>query len=119
MDLIMDSSFLLDEEDYNLMLFNHLWPTSRWPCYPFPCRKDELKAQIVQTTLKTISDYFVTVMASSLRQIKFVMTKMEDIGAYTMEMAKLDAWIFKPMYSTADILDYFLENIFNLYLITL
>ncbi|CAB3994377.1 core histone macro- -like [Paramuricea clavata] len=53
--------------------------------------KDELRAQIVQTTLKTISDYFVTVMASSLRQIKFVMTKMEDIGAYTMEMAKLDA----------------------------
>ena len=54
-------------------------------------RKDDIKAQIVQTTLKTISDYFVTVMASSLRQIKFVMTKMEDIGVYTTEMAKLDA----------------------------
>lgn len=53
--------------------------------------KDDLKASIVQTTLKTISDYFVTVMASSLRQIKFVMTKMEDIGTYTTELAKLDA----------------------------
>jgi histone H2A len=50
-----------------------------------------MHGQIVQTTLKTISDYFVTVMASSLRQIKFVMTKMEDIGVYTIEMAKLDA----------------------------
>ena len=57
----------------------------------FPCSKDDVKSQIAQTVLKTISDYFVTVMASSLRQIKFVITKMEDIGLYTTEMAKLDA----------------------------
>lgn len=55
-------------------------------------RKDARKVNIVQTTLKTISDYFVTVMASSLRQINFVMTNMEDIGIHTSELAKLDAW---------------------------
>lgn len=55
------------------------------------CRKAEVKAQIVQAVLKTISDYFVTVMASSLKQITFVMTKMDDLGVYSTEMAKLDA----------------------------
>ncbi|XP_046856762.1 core histone macro-H2A.1-like [Xenia sp. Carnegie-2017] len=53
--------------------------------------KAEVKAQIVQAVLKTISDYFVTVMASSLKQITFVMTKMDDLGVYSTEMAKLDA----------------------------
>lgn len=53
--------------------------------------KDAGKVDLVQTMLKTISDYFVTVMASSLRQINFVMTNMEDIGIHTSELAKLDA----------------------------
>ncbi len=94
--LVLGSSFLLDQEEFFTICITDI----RLTLLPFlPCRKDDIKGQIVQTALKTISDYFVTVMASSLRQIKFVMTKMEDIGVYTIEMAKLDAWGFKLMYS--------------------
>ena len=86
--LVLGSSFLLDQEEFFTICITDI----RLTLLPFlPCRKDDIKGQIVQTALKTISDYFVTVMASSLRQIKFVMTKMEDIGVYTIEMAKLDA----------------------------
>ncbi|CAH3182396.1 unnamed protein product [Porites evermanni] len=44
-----------------------------------------------QTILKAISNYFVSVMASSLKQIYFVLYDMESIGTYTMELARLDS----------------------------
>ena len=91
----LDSSFLLDQEAFSnraVCLAPFVKVDISLTLLPFfPCSKDDVKSQIAQTVLKTISDYFVTVMASSLRQIKFVITKMEDIGLYTTEMAKLDA----------------------------
>lgn len=47
----------------------------------------EVAAQVI---LKSISNYFVTVMSSSLRQIYFVLYDMESIGIYTIELARLD-----------------------------
>jgi len=49
------------------------------------------KSVAAQTILKAISNYFVTVMASSLKQIYFVMSEMESLGVYTMEMARLES----------------------------
>lgn len=49
------------------------------------------KQLAAQTILKAISNYFVTVMASSLKQIYFVLYDMESIGIYTIELARLDA----------------------------
>lgn len=49
------------------------------------------KQVAAQTILKAISNYFVTVMASSLKQIYFVLYDMESIGVYTIEMARLDS----------------------------
>lgn len=43
-----------------------------------------------QTILKGISNYFVTVMSSSLKQIYFVLYDMESIGVYTTELARLE-----------------------------
>eukprot|EP00794_Sanderia_malayensis_P011920 gene11920-13154_t len=48
------------------------------------------KQTAAQTILKAISNYFVTVMASSLRQIYFVLFDMDSIGVYTVELAKLE-----------------------------
>lgn len=48
------------------------------------------KQQAAQTILKGISNYFVTVMSSSLKQIYFVLYDMESVGVYTMEMARLE-----------------------------
>lgn len=48
------------------------------------------KQLAAQTILKAISNYFVTVMSSSLRQIYFVLYDMESIGVYTIELARLD-----------------------------
>lgn len=49
------------------------------------------KQQAAQTILKAISNYFVNVMSSSLKQIYFVLSDMESIGIYTSELAKLDS----------------------------
>lgn len=49
------------------------------------------KQTAAQIILKTISDYFVSVVSSSLRQIYFVLYDMESIGVYTSELAKLDS----------------------------
>lgn len=49
------------------------------------------KQTAAQIILKTISNYFVTVVSSSLRQIYFVLYDMESIGVYTSELAKLDS----------------------------
>ncbi|XP_067008900.2 core histone macro-H2A.1 [Anabrus simplex] len=49
------------------------------------------KQQAAQTILKAISNYFVNVMSSSLKQIYFVLFDMESIGIYTAELAKLDS----------------------------
>ncbi|CAN7993678.1 unnamed protein product [Ixodes hexagonus] len=49
------------------------------------------KQQAAQTVLKAISNYFVNVMSSSLKQIYFVLSDMESIGIYTSELAKLDS----------------------------
>ncbi|XP_063217044.1 core histone macro-H2A.1-like [Bacillus rossius redtenbacheri] len=49
------------------------------------------KQQAAQTILKAISNYFVHVMSSSLKQIYFVLFDMENIGIYTAELAKLDS----------------------------
>jgi len=48
------------------------------------------KQTAAQTILKAISNYFVTAMSSSLKQIYFVLFDMESIGVYTMELAKLE-----------------------------
>lgn len=50
------------------------------------------KQTAAQIILKAISNYFVTVMSSSLKQIYFVLYDMESIGVYTSELAKLDSW---------------------------
>ena len=49
------------------------------------------KQTAAQIILKAISNYFVTVMSSSLKQIYFVLYDMESIGIYTSELAKLDS----------------------------
>lgn len=49
------------------------------------------KQQAAQIVLKAISNYFVNVMSSSLKQILFVLHDMESIGIYTSELAKLDS----------------------------
>lgn len=46
------------------------------------------RQQAAQTVIKTIANYFVNVMSSSLKQIYFVLSDMENIGIYTSEMAK-------------------------------
>lgn len=48
------------------------------------------KQVAAQTILKSISNYFVTVMSSPLKQIYFVLYDMESIGVFTTELARLD-----------------------------
>ncbi|XP_057308596.1 core histone macro-H2A.1-like isoform X1 [Hydractinia symbiolongicarpus] len=48
------------------------------------------KQTAAQTILKAISNYFVTVVTSSLRQIYFVLHDMESIGVYSLELARLE-----------------------------
>jgi histone H2A len=48
------------------------------------------KQTAAQIILRTISNYFVSVVTSSLRQIYFVLYDMESIGVYTSELAKLE-----------------------------
>lgn len=49
-----------------------------------PSSQRQLAAKVV---LKAISNYFVNVMSSSLKQIYFVLSDMENIGIYTSELA--------------------------------
>ncbi|XP_044169278.1 LOW QUALITY PROTEIN: core histone macro-H2A.1-like [Acropora millepora] len=49
------------------------------------------KQTAAQTILKAISNYFVSVMASSLKQIYFVLHDAESIGCYNLELARLDS----------------------------
>ncbi|XP_064600790.1 core histone macro-H2A.1-like isoform X2 [Liolophura sinensis] len=49
------------------------------------------KQTAAQIILKAISNYFVSVMSSSLKQVYFVLYDMESIGIYTSELAKLDS----------------------------
>ena len=49
------------------------------------------KQQAAQTILRAISNYFVTVMSSSLKQIYFVLYDQESIAVYTSELANLDS----------------------------
>lgn len=46
------------------------------------------RQQAAQTVIKAISNYFVHVMSSSLKQIYFVLSDKENIGIYTSELAK-------------------------------
>lgn len=62
---------------------------SFWFC--FECRNNFPKQIEAQTILKAISNYFVSVMASSLKQIYFVFNEPESIGTFTMELARLDS----------------------------
>jgi len=48
------------------------------------------KQVAAQTILKSISNYFVTVIKSPLKQIYFVLYDMESIGVFTTELARLD-----------------------------
>ncbi|XP_071954511.1 core histone macro-H2A.1-like isoform X2 [Antedon mediterranea] len=48
------------------------------------------KQAAAETILKTISNYFVSKMASSLKQVYFVLYDKESIGVYTSELAKLE-----------------------------
>ncbi|KAL3876339.1 hypothetical protein ACJMK2_034200 [Sinanodonta woodiana] len=49
------------------------------------------KQTAAQIILRAISNYFVTVMSSSLKQVYFVLFDMESISIYTSELAKLDS----------------------------
>ena len=49
------------------------------------------KQTAAQIILRAISNYFMTVMTSSLKQIYFVLYDMESIGVYTSELARLDS----------------------------
>ncbi|KAA0199462.1 hypothetical protein HAZT_HAZT001551 [Hyalella azteca] len=49
------------------------------------------KQAAAQTIIKSIHQYFVSSMSSSLKQVYFVLYDMESIGVYTSELAKLDA----------------------------
>jgi histone H2A len=57
----------------------------------FPFSAGFPKQTAAQIILKAISNYFVTVMSSTLKQIYFVLYDMESIGIYTSELAKLDS----------------------------
>ena len=59
--------------------------------FPLESSNNFPKQIAAQTILKAISNYFVSVMASSLKQIYFVLYDMESIGTYTMELARLDS----------------------------
>ena len=49
------------------------------------------KHHAAETILRAISNYFVTVMSSSLKQIYFVLYDQESIAVYTSELSKLDS----------------------------
>jgi len=66
-----------------------------------------------ETIIKTISNYFVTAMASSLKQIYFVLYDMESIGVYTLELARqcwlglLEKVLFTPHWFNVEHFDSF------------
>ncbi len=61
------------------------------PTLCFCCRAGFPKQTAAETILQTISKYFVTKMASSLKQVYFVLYDKESIEVYTSELSKLEA----------------------------
>lgn len=57
----------------------------------FSFRNKHPKQATAEVILGAISNYFVSVMASSLKHIYFVLFDMESVGIYTSELARLDA----------------------------
>ena len=49
------------------------------------------KQTAAQAIMKAISNYFVSVMASSLKEVYFTLHDAESIGIYTLELARLDS----------------------------
>lgn len=48
------------------------------------------KQTAAETVLKAIKSYFVSVMASSLKQVYFVLYDKESVNVYISELSKLD-----------------------------
>lgn len=48
------------------------------------------KQPAAETILRAIRQYFVSVMASSIKQVYFVLYDQESINVYVSELAKLD-----------------------------
>ena len=49
------------------------------------------KQETAEIILRAISDYFVSIMATSLKSVYFVLYDNESIAIYTSELARLDA----------------------------
>lgn len=49
------------------------------------------KQTAAQIILRSISNYFASVMSSSLKQVYFVLYDSESVGVYTTELARLDS----------------------------
>lgn len=49
------------------------------------------KQTAAQIILRSISNYFVTCMTSSLKQVYFVLFDPESVAVYTSELGKLDS----------------------------
>lgn len=79
-NVIKNAMSLADEKGCGTIAFPSVGSTTN----NFP------KQNAAQIILKSISNYFVTVMASSIKQIYFVLYDMESIGVYTTELARLD-----------------------------
>lgn len=79
-NVIKNAMSLADEKNCATIAFPSVGSTTN----NFP------KQDAAQIILKSISNYFVTVMASSIKQIYFVLYDMESIGVYTTELARLD-----------------------------
>lgn len=78
--VIKNALTLADEKNVETIAFPSVGSTDN----DFP------KQVAAQTILKSISNYFVTVMSSPIKQIFFVLYDMESIGVYTTELARLD-----------------------------
>ena len=57
----------------------------------FSFRNKLPKQATAEIILRAISDYFVSIMATSLKAVYFVLYDSESIGIYTSELARLDA----------------------------
>ncbi len=49
------------------------------------------KQETAEIILRAISDYFVSIMATSLKSVYFVLYDNESIAIYISELARLDA----------------------------
>jgi histone H2A len=57
----------------------------------FSFRNKLPKQATAEIILRAISDYFVSIMATSLKAVYFVLFDSESIGIYMSELARLDA----------------------------